>query len=312
MLWSPLWLPLLLLALLLDGLFGEPRRWHPLVGFGYLADKLQRGFNRVPYEPISILSGGLALLLLVVPPLLLMAPLLQLPVIGELLGLLLLYLCLGGRSLAEHARAIMDPLQQGDLDKARQRVAMIVSRDTDQLDEEGTCRAALESVLENGADAIFATLFWFIVAGPMGAVAHRLVNTLDAMWGYRSDQYRYFGRVAARLDDLMNYIPARLCALGYAGAGTFATAINCWREQASSHDSPNAGVVMAAGAGALQRQLGGPAKYRGQWQQRPPFGCGQPPAAADIEAALVLVRNALLLWVAVALLLWLMLTLEVL
>ncbi|WP_426416461.1 adenosylcobinamide-phosphate synthase CbiB [Aestuariirhabdus sp. LZHN29] len=302
--WSPLWLPIMLLALLLDWRLGEPRRWHPLVGFGRLAEGLERTLNRLPYEPLSVLSGGISVVLLLLLPLLLIAPLLSIPGVREPLGLTLLYLCLGGRSLLEHGRAVVTPLLAGDLDGARHQVAMIVSRDTAELDEEGVCRATLESVLENGADAVFATLFWFMVAGPLGAVAHRLVNTLDAMWGYRSDRYRYFGRVAARLDDVMNYLPARLCALSYAGAGAFDDALRCWREQAARHDSPNAGVVMAAGAGALQRQLGGPARYRGEWHSRPPFGTGGAPVAMDIELALGLVGRALLLWLVLALVLW--------
>ncbi|WP_243647227.1 adenosylcobinamide-phosphate synthase CbiB [Aestuariirhabdus litorea] len=294
----------MILALWMDWRWGEPRRFHPLVGFGWLASQLERHLNRFALSPLSIAGGGVALLLLLLPPLLLIAALLTVPVVGELMGVLLLYLCLGGRSLMEHGRAVMEPLAAGELEVARQRVAMIVSRDTAELDESGVCRATLESILENGADAIFATLFWFMVAGPLGAVAHRLVNTLDAMWGYRSDRYRYFGRIAARLDDVMNYLPARLCALSYAVAGAFGAAMHCWRTQASQHDSPNAGVVMAAGAGALRCQLGGPARYRGQWHNRPPFGCGAEPRPGDIECALQQVWQALLLWIGGALFLW--------
>lgn len=304
MLWSSLWLPILVIALLLDWRLGEPRRWHPLVGFGWLAAELEQRFNRLPFAASSVVTGGIALILLLLPCLYLIWWLQDLPRWGEVAAVVILYLCLGGRSLADHAQTVSRALDEGSLDDGRNGVAMMVSRDTAELDEAGVCRATMESVLENGADAIFATLFWFIVAGPVGAVAHRLVNTLDAMWGYHNDRYRYFGRAAARLDDLLNYIPARLCAISYACVGQFSSALSCWRQQAAKHDSPNAGVVMAAGAGALQCQLGGAARYAGEWHARPPFGCGHPPASKDIGRVITLVNRAVVLWVVVAFFLW--------
>jgi adenosylcobinamide-phosphate synthase len=272
-------------ALLLDTLLGEPRRWHPLVGFGYLAERLEQRLNRP--DGNGRLRGLIALLLLVVPLVLLASLLKQL---SPAAGLILLYLALGGRSLIEHARKILNSLRAGDLEASREKVGWIVSRETGQMKREDVVRATIESLLENGSDAIFGALFWFLLAGAPGVVAYRLVNTLDAMWGLQ------FGWAAARLDDLLNLVPARLTALSYALTGTFRQALRCWSRQASHWESPNAGPVMAAGAGALNLQLGGKAIYQGETRHRPLLGSGHTPDSDDIDRAIKLITNSTLLW----------------
>ena len=278
-------------AVLLDRLLGEPQRWHPLVGFGKLAIGIERRLNRRS-QPAGVLAW-----LLAIAPWLALAFWLR-PYAPFAVDLALLYFALGAQSLGEHAAAIAKPLQAGDLAQARQRVSWIVSRETAMLDASGVAKAGVESVLENGNDAIFGALFWFALLGGPGALLFRLANTLDAMWGYRTERYNLFGRCAARLDDALNWLPARLTALTYALLGQTRNALSCWRTQAPGWESPNAGPVMAAGAGSLGIALGGAAIYHGTEEIRPPLGCGPAPVAADLKRAMALVNHSLWLWLA--------------
>ncbi|VAW85939.1 Adenosylcobinamide-phosphate synthase [hydrothermal vent metagenome] len=278
---------------MLDVCFGEPRRYHPLVGFGNLVQWLERQL----YAD-SRLRGMIAVLLLLLPFTLLAYWFAR----GFIIEIMLLYLAIGWRSLEQHAQNVRQALADNDLPNARQQVSLMVSRDTATLDVEGVSKATLESVLENGNDAIFGAIFWFVIAGAPGVVLYRLANTLDAMWGYRTERYHHFGWAAARLDDLLNFIPARLTALSYALAGHSSMALRCWRHQAKQWKSPNAGPVMAAGAGSLGLQLGGVAQYHGENQQRPVLGAGRAAQAEDIERALRLIRYSLLIWLCVLLL----------
>lgn len=288
----------LVAALAADAMLGEPRRRHPLAWFGRGAERLEGRLNRGRRR-----DGLVALLLLVVPPVLLVggvAVRLPEPAAWVLAGLALMG-ALGRAGLIEHAEAVSRPLAASDLERARRRLAWLVSRDTDALDAVGVRSALLESVLENTSDAIFASLFWFvlgaIVAGPAGAaaavVAHRLVNTLDAMWGYRTPRFLAFGWAAARLDDGLNWPAARLTAAAFALVGDTRAALACWREQAGRWSSPNAGPVMAAGAGALGVRIGGGAWYHGVWRERPALGGSRPPDDADTVRALALADRAL-------------------
>ena len=282
------------LGLLLDRLFGEARRYHPLVGFGRYASAVERLFRRIGGGRGS---GLLAWSAAVLPWVALAGSLKAGNVwLGLLLDIGLLYFAVGSRSLAEHARAVAEPLQAGDLSGARQRLSWIVSRDTSQLDASGVAKATVESVLENGNDAILAALFWFALLGGPGALLFRLANTLDAMWGYRTSRYLSYGRAAARIDDCLGWLPARLTALSYALLGRTRPALFCWRTQAPAWDSPNAGPVMAAGAGSLGVLLGGPAIYHGREDKRPSLGSGLPPLAGDLRRAVGLVRRSLWLW----------------
>jgi adenosylcobinamide-phosphate synthase len=206
---------------------------------------------------------------------------------------LLLYFALGHKSLHQHARAVTNALESGGDVAAREAAARMVSRDSSALDP---IPATVESVLENGNDGVFGALFWFFIAGGAGALLFRLANTLDAMWGYRSPRFLQFGWAAARLDDVLDYLPARLTALTYAVLGKTRDALACWKAQAPAWDSPNAGPVMAAGAGALGIRLGGPARYQGEWHERPFLGMGKEADIADIERSLALVRNGVYLW----------------
>ena len=255
----------IVIALGLDYWLGEPKRLHPLVGFGGLVDGLEKWFNsaegvQVNQRDTLLKCKGTLALLLAIGPLSFAAfsleqTLATYEAFSTLFGAVVLYLAIGWRSLIQHAKAISAPLYDGDLITARVAVSHIVSRDTEDLNEQEIAKAATESVLENGADALFAALFWFIVAGIPGVVIYRLSNTLDAMWGYKNSRFLYFGWAAARFDDLLNFIPARLTALAYTLCGSVngqtQNAWQSWRKQAGTWKSPNAGPVMAAGAGAI-------------------------------------------------------------
>ncbi|AKH19573.1 adenosylcobinamide-phosphate synthase CbiB [Sedimenticola thiotaurini] len=281
-------------ALLLDQLLGEPRRYHPLAGFGCLAQFTEQQLNRSGAVPLRLM--GLLSVVLLVAPMAVAAQILS-DWFGPLFDGILLYLAVGAKSLAQHALRVVEALQRNDLPVARQRVGMMVSRDTENMERPAIVSATIESVLENGADAIFGALFWFLLAGAPGVVIYRLVNTLDAMWGYRTERFREFGWFVARLDDLLNWFPARLTALVYALAGKFRASIRCWSRQADRLDSPNGGVVMTAGAGALGLILGGPCSYHGETRDKPFFGAGFSPVCGDIYRAVDLVQKSVLYWV---------------
>jgi adenosylcobinamide-phosphate synthase len=324
---------LVLAAVVLDTLLGEPRRFHPLVGFGRWAQFLEKRLNvaegsaavgsaagrsAVVGPPVADGGGGtgtaggtspwavsLALRLRgILAVIIAIGPWVALIALGNTISFLhyalavaALYFALGHQSLRQHALRVHEALQAGNLADARVRVGYMVSRDTGSMDVRAVAAATVESVLENGNDAVFGALFWFLVAGAPGVLLFRLANTLDAMWGYRTPRFLYFGWAAARFDDVLNFVPARLTATTYALIGSTANALRCWRVQARAWDSPNAGPVMAAGAGALKLGLGGGAYYHGQWEERPVLGSGAAPDANSITAALRLVRSGVALWV---------------
>lgn len=295
----------LLGALLLDWLAGEPRRFHPLVGFGSVAEKIEIMLNQ---EGAGRGMGLWALTLLVLPWLVMVLTLTAFLHAFDsakwllfIVDLLILYLAIGFKSLREHTMAVYQALEQGDLKEGRHRVSFLVSRRAKGLDEKGVTKATLESLLENGSDAVIASLFWYVILGAPGVVLHRLVNTLDAMWGYKSRRFLKFGWAAARFDDLLGYLPARFCAFCYALASgrRFFRSLSCWRSQAPAWKSPNAGPVMASGAGALGIVLGGEAVYKTGPQLRPILGEGQEPCAKDIQRANALLVRAVMICVVI-------------
>lgn len=291
---------LVLAGVALDLLLGELRYWHPLVGFGRWANFIERGFNHRRF-PFGL--GALAWMLAVLPLAALAYWMSGGGSVGLAMHVVLLYFCIGLRSLRDHNLPIAQALAQDDLAHARLLTGRIVSRDTQQADASDLAKASTESLLENGNDAVFGTLFWFMLAGGPGALLFRMANTLDAMWGYRTPRFLAFGCVAARIDDVLNWIPARLTALSYVLLGATLEdkrrAWHCWRTQAPAWSSPNAGPVMASGAGALGLALGGAAIYGGVVEQRPPLGVGRAARAEDIGRAWLLVAATTALWVGI-------------
>ncbi len=290
---------ILIFALLIDYWFAEPSRAHPLVGLGYLANTLEtiltQGHRQTP-SSIKI-RGIVAVTLLTLSGIGSAVFFTTLTDIGIVFELFILYFCIGHQSLKEHASAVILALQSNNVTVARHKVAMLVSRDTAHMTHQHIARATIESVLENGNDAVFAVIFWYLIAGAPGALLYRISNTLDAMWGYRTTRYLHFGWAAAKLDDLLNWIPARLCAATYALMGHTEYALQCWRQQSKTWDSPNAGPVLAAGAGALNIQLGGPAIYHNQPENKPLLGTLTQAGTHDILRAINLVQHSLILWI---------------
>ncbi len=295
---------MLALALVLDAIFGEPdwlwrRMPHPAVLFGRLVDWLERLLNEGANRRAK---GALAVLALVVA-VWLPAWVLSWDIflgVFEVLGAAVL---LAQRSLADHVGAVADALRVS-LAEGRGAVARIVGRDPETLDQAGVARAAIESAAENFSDGVVAPVFWFLIGGLPGIAVYKAVNTADSMIGHRSERFAEFGWAAARLDDLMNWIPARLaggliCLVG----GGRAAMVVMFRD-ASLHKSPSAGWPEAATAASLELALAGPRVYGGVLTDDPYMnGSGRKEAGpADIEAAVRLIWRAWIGVLAVALL----------
>ena len=291
---------IIILAIILDSWLGEPQKHHPLVFFGLKASSIEETLNQRGYSANKQKAlGVLALILMVVPFTALIFFIVQWNWIYNAFAPVILYFCIANKSLKQHASAVFEALINNDLSLSKKRVSMIVSRQTDKMNNDDIRKATIESVLENGADAVFAPIFWFLIAGPAGAIMYRLSNTMDAMWGYKNQRYIHFGWAAAKLDDLLNWAPARLTALSYALLGNTKQAFQCWKNQAHLLDSPNAGPVMTSGAGSLSILLGGPAWYHDKLKDKIFFGAKKNPGNEDIIRANTLITYSLYLWVSV-------------
>ncbi len=305
---------LLLLALMLDWLtagFGWLWRAlpHPVAAIGALVGGLERRLNRDGRSVGALRTRGALTVLIVVGlaagigwALAYAGGLLP---YGWLIELFVVTVLLAQRSLFAHVHRVGKALRLNGLEGGRAAVAHIVGRDVTALDEYGVARAAIESGAENFSDAVVAPVFWYLLLGLPGMLAYKAVNTLDSMIGYRTPRYEQFGKVAARLDDAANLIPARLSALILALAALATPTANAWRalvtvlRDAKKHRSPNAGWPEAAMAGALDLALAGPRPYHGQMQRSPWIGTGRARATPhDITRALYLYVVACLLVVA--------------
>lgn len=270
-----------------DLALGDPGRLHPVAGFGRAAAACERRAWRPRRRRGALYVAGLVGASAVGAALLERA-------LGRqgraALTALALWAALGGRSLAHEGRALAALVDAGELEPARARARTLVGRDPTHLDGPELCRAAVESIAENTADAVVGPLLWGAAAGPAGVVAYRAANTLDAMVGHRSRRYERFGWAAARLDDLLTWPAARLGALlaaclAPAVGGSPRRAWRALRRDGRSHPSPNAGRLEAAFAGALGVRLGGRNVYDGRVEERPALGSGPPPAPGDVVRA---------------------------
>jgi adenosylcobinamide-phosphate synthase len=280
----------LLLGFAADQVLGDPRRFHPVAGFGTIAARTEqtlyadRRLRGTAYW--LVLVGGTTAAAVVVERRTRGRPLLH-----TLLTAASTWVVLGGRSLDREAVAV-EVLLGDDLPAARQRLTHLVGRDTATLDEAGVARAVVESVAENTSDAVVSSLVWGGLAGIPGLLGHRAANTLDAMVGHRSERYRNFGWASARADDVLNLPGSRLTAALTTAVGEDPrAALETWRRDAGAHPSPNAGPVEAAFAGSLGIRLGGTNSYGDQIEDRPRLGTGRPARAADIGRARRLARR---------------------
>jgi len=269
----------------LDELFGDPRRFHPVAGYGRCAATLEKAFF-APTRPRGAVFATVAVGVPVAVAALAQRATGRRPLTRFALTAAATWAVLGGRSLRQEGHRLASTLECDDLGRARQLLPNLCGRDPRALGAAELTRAATESVAENTSDAVVAPLFWGALLGLPGLVGYRAVNTLDAMVGHRSRRYERFGTAAARLDDAANLVPSRLTALLIVGLGgsprrTWAT----WRRDGSRHPSPNSGQCESAFAGALGIRLGGTNVYFGRTETRPTLGSGPAPTPVHLRHA---------------------------
>jgi adenosylcobinamide-phosphate synthase len=268
-------------AFVLDLCLGDPQFLpHPVRWMGKAIEGFEPVFRKLPLSPAfsgSVFTATLAISTWGITALLLAAAQAFQPVLKNSLEIILIYYCLSARSLEDSAMDVSRCLKQRELKEAKTKVALIVGRDVKDYQEDGIARAAVETVAENLVDGVIAPLFFAAIGGAPLAMAYKMVNTLDSMIGYKNEKYLFFGKAAARLDDVLNYIPARISVpiialasqlLSGTGARSFETAV----KEGANHSSPNAGLAEAAFAGALAVKLNGPNTYNGKRVNKPYIG----------------------------------------
>lgn len=290
---------LVLGAFVLDLILGDPPRWpHPVRWIGRLIETTERFFYQDGAASVmQRLRGVLFWLVNVCTVAGCVAGVLAATSwihrgLAALLALWIAYTALATRSLYDESNAVAKALESGRIEEARRLLSRIVSRQTDHLDAEGIWKALLETVSENLSDGVIAPLFYLALGGPLGAVLYKTVNTMDSMVGYKNDRYMHFGWWAARADDALNWVPARMSAVLLLGAGALCGMD--WRRgwavmsrDARRTSSPNAGFPEAAAAGLLGVQLGGPGVYFGRRVEKPTLGDPLEPADAGAYRRMV-------------------------
>lgn len=275
----------ILTGFILDAVFGDPHFFpHPVRGIGWLINRMEKGIRTLfPKTERGELAGG-SIFAVLVPAVTALAVVFLLAaaktagaLVLFLLESVLVYFLLAARSLRDESMKVYRSLKKGDVEEARHNVSMIVGRDTKALDAAGIARAAVETVAENTSDGVIAPLFFLALGGPVLGWAYKTVNTMDSMVGYKNERYLFFGRAAARLDDLVNFIPARLSAVLMMGAALiwrmdFKNAVRIFRRDRFNHKSPNSAQTESVCAGALCIRLAGDAWYFGELCKKPFIG----------------------------------------
>lgn len=280
-----------------DLIFGDPRwLYHPVRLIGNLIALLEKLIRKImPVNKAGELAGGfitvvLVLLLCGVVPWLLLHLVFGLNVVaGAVLEAFMCYQLLAVKSLKDESMKVYDALTGSTIEDARKAVSMIVGRDTQNLDQKGVAKAAIETVAENFSDGVIAPMFYMFIGGPVLMYIYKGINTMDSMMGYKNDRYLYFGRCAAKLDDAANFIPSRLAALlliaaAYIGGFNGKGAVKIFKRDRFNHASPNSAQTESAAAGALDIQLAGNAYYFGKLYEKPTLGDSvKEPEAEDIK-----------------------------
>ncbi len=274
-----------ILGFILDLIVGDPHwLYHPIRLVGHLISGLEKLLRSIfpKTEQGELIAGGFLLVLTagvttaVAWGLLLVAGLVH-PCLRFALEVIMCYWVLATKSLKTETMKVYDALKEGDLKKARFAVSMVVGRDTEVLDDIGVTKAAVETVAENASDGVIAPLLFLMIGGAPLGFFYKAVNTMDSMVGYKNDKYLYFGRAAAKFDDVLNYIPARLSGMLMCGAAAFCgmDSKNAWRiywRDRYNHSSPNSAHTEATAAGAMHIQLAGNAYYFGKLYEKPTLG----------------------------------------
>lgn len=280
-----------------DLIFGDPRwLYHPVRLIGNLIALLEKLIRKImPVSKAGELAGGfitvvLVLLLCGIVPWVLLHLVFGLNVVaGVILEAFMCYQLLAVKSLKDESMKVYDALTGSTIEDARKAVSMIVGRDTQNLDQKGVAKAAIETVAENFSDGVIAPMFYMFIGGPVLMYIYKGINTMDSMLGYKNDKYIYFGRCAAKLDDAANFIPSRLAALlliaaAYIGGFNGKGAVKIFKRDRFNHASPNSAQTESAVAGALDIQLAGNAYYFGKLYEKPTMGDPvKEPEAEDIK-----------------------------
>ena len=289
----------LLLGYLLDLIFGDPERLpHPIVWFGKMISWGEHRLNRGQHRMVKGAVMSVAYILLVFFVLWGLIRLIPNAILWGVLNTIIIFYCLAGTTLIREVRNVFLALDES-LEAGRKQVARIVGRDTSELTAQEVRTAALETLAENLSDGVIAPLFWLALLGVPGMVAYKMVNTLDSMIGYRTERYKDFGCWAARIDDVFNYIPARLTAVLMVIASGKPTLLKFVWRNGRKHASPNSGYPEAALAGALDCRFGGPHYYFGELFDKPFIGENDRPlTTADMHKAVRINRIAEVMMIA--------------
>lgn len=295
---------ILLLALAVDALIGWPdalyrKIGHPVTWLGKLISHMDKSLNRMEWHPptrrlMGLLTAAFIILICIVSGQIIQNAVGQ-GILGFLISVLLAWPLLASRSLYSHVKDVAQPLELMDLRSAREAVSMIVGRDPKQLDTAGVGRAAIESLAENTSDGVVAPIFWGLIFGLPGILAYKAINTMDSMIGYKTPKHLDFGWAAARIDDLANWVPARLTGLIIAMmSGTPNTALQTIRRDAGNHRSPNAGWPESAMAAALGVRLSGPRSYHDKQTNDPwLYAEGRDVEGSDVTRALAVFKRSM-------------------